>query len=230
MIDQKPAWKWIKRTFPDENGERFVLTHTRGTGSKGVGHGLNFWHVTPDHTYLFTFFPNETYHKKMNWTEDLFRELEANLRSPAPSVKVVRFAVDDMIIFSEKPYGGQAPKAPEAPEAPEVWQKRTRKEKLTAAQKYLRRLDIERAKNAEPAPFVLYAVFKAGGKEFAWNLTPDNPKRQGIEPGDEVLVWANDRFCKAIATRIEPADGSVIPTARVKRKLLPKENPPEEAE
>ena len=221
MVMSQNVWKWVKCTAPKDDGERYLLTHTSRNSSSNV-HGLNLWHITPQYTFFFTFYPNDKYHKKMKWTEDLFRELEANLRSPTPSVKVVRFAVNGMDVFSDNQHGP----VPEVPDVPAHLTSTSAKynpdEKRAKLQdkKLRRRLMTERAINAEPAPFVVYARFTPDGKEYAWNLTPDKPKRMGIEPGDKVLVWSAGRFCEAFVTRIEPADGSVKPTQRVKKKIV----------
>ena len=224
-MGSKSKWvpKWIRRTFPNGDGERFAVAPTRNRKKNGTV--INFWHVTPSHTYLYTFMANKTYHKRRVWTEELYRELEADLRSPQPSVKVLRFAVDEKVIFSEDGHE-QAPKAPEAPKRPDGWEmhlQREERKKEHDQERKKKRAEIEAEKSQEPAPYILYGTHSKDGKEYAWRLTPDKPKRQGIVPGDRVLVWTKKGFTQAWVTRIEEAGDQEQPAARVKKKLAPGE-------
>ena len=226
--------KWSYRSYPNEKGERFAarqVWHKKET-SENV---INFWHMTPAHTFLYTFKPTEKYNGSSEWSEKLCQDLLAELRSPKPSMTVVRYAMDGQQVFSDMA-GKVMPKPPEAPKpvpqpdpmAKELREQR-RKEHEERVQKAKdkksnskKRRQIEAAKTKEPAPFILFGTHDTGGsKEYAWQLTPDKPKRQGIVPGDRVLVWTKYGFDTVTVTRIEPAEGKKQPAARVKKKLFP---------
>lgn len=187
-----------------ETGELYVVART--WTKKGPGRTLNLWHVMGKDTVLYTFSQNEKYNHKTNWTEELCRKLEADLRSQKPSLNVLRFAVNGKCIFAADPsYESNVPNVP---------YEKTRAEH-------------EAEKNAVPAPYILYGKHDGLDVEFYWNLTPDKPKRQGIEPGDRVLVWTKKGFAAVTVTRIEKRDGrkksQPVPTARVKKKMSPEE-------
>lgn len=226
--------QWNYRSFPNEAGERFAARQTWHTkaNSENV---INFWHITPSHTFLYTFKPNKLYNRKVVWSEDLCQQLLKELRSPKPSVFVVRYAMDGQQVFSDME-GKFIPKTPKAPtpqpqpdpKAKELREQRRKEheERLKEAQGRKavssKRRKIEDAKTQDKAPFILYGKHNAGGsKEYAWQLTPDKPKRQGIVPGDRVLVWTKYGFKQITVTRIEPAEGKEQPKARVKKKLFP---------
>lgn len=224
-------WSYIKRVEPEEEGgERFVLARSATSRSGWV----NYWHITKDgHEYLFSFFPNQRFNKHRPWSKELFLELEEDLRSANPSVKVLRFAVDGNVIFVENGFGMTLPTIPESPKKNSQGQiipasveekkalrrlldKKKRQEKFAA-------IEEEMAKAKEKAPYWLYGKFSEDGKEFVWKLTPDEPERQGIQPGDWVLVWSKDTFAKVKCTRIEKVDRRrrqpEHPKYRVKKKL-----------
>lgn len=213
---------WYYRTYPSETGERFAALqkwHTRAN-SENI---INFWHITPEHTYLFTIKPNKRFNRRSKWSEELCRELLGELRSPKPDVFVVRYVVDDTVLFSDL-QGQCFPKPPKAPQAPPASKKEERKKQHEQEQKKLKnRSEIEEEKCQEPAPYILYGTHAKDGKEYAWRLTPDKPKRQGIVPGDRVLVWTKKGFAQAWVTRIEEAGDQEQPAARVKKKLAPGE-------
>lgn len=225
--------QWYYRTYPTETGERFAALQTWHTKANSENI-INFWHITPEHTYLFTIKPNKRFNRKAKWSEDLCRELLGELRSPKPDVFVVRYVVDDTVLFSDL-QGKCFPKPPKAPQIPpelkEDLTKEERKQRREAAAlaaqerkaKKLNRPQIEEAKCQEPAPYILYGTHQKNGKEYSWRLTPDKPKRQGIVPGDRVLVWTNKGFTQVWVTRIEEAGDREQPTARVKKKLAPGE-------
>lgn len=50
-------------------------------------------------------------------------------------------------------------------------------------------------------------------------MTPDKPKRQGIAPGDTVVVWTKNGYKTVVVTRIEAAEDGPQPAARVKKKI-----------
>ncbi len=214
--------QWYYRTYPTETGERFAALqkwHTKAN-SENI---INFWHITPEHTYLFTIKPNKRFNRKVKWSEELCRELLGELRSPKPDVFVVRYVVDDTVVFSDI-NGKSFPKPLKAPQAPPVSQKAERKQMPKQEQKKLKkRTAIEKVKGQEPAPYILYGTHSKEGKEYAWKLTPDKPKRQGIVPGDRVLVWTKNGFTQVWVTRIEEAGDQEQPAARVKKKLAPGE-------
>lgn len=89
--------------------------------------------------------------------------------------------------------------------------------------KFAARPAIEAIKSKESAPFVLYGTFPNNKKEYAWKLNPDKPKRQGLQPDDIAVVWANGSCRRVKVTRIEPADGLPEPTARVLKKVHSKQ-------
>lgn len=207
---------WIRRTYPNENGERFVVKQTKGQ-SEANPQTINFWHVKPGHTSLFTFVASEKYCKKTDWNEDMFRELLADLKSPKPSVAVVRVIVDGFQLFNDL-RGQTLPGTPPEPKPPEKKPKKPKKP-FRQIHSFEDRVAAEAEINQEPAPFILYGCHIGRDKEYAWRLTPDKPKRKGIKPGDIVLAWTSHGWVYVEVTRIEPAEGKEQPTARVKRKL-----------
>ena len=182
------------------------------------GKKLNFWHDDGKHVTLYTFRRCEKYNQHMYWNERICRELLEELRKPVPALDVVRFAVDGVLYLAD----------PEAtPEVPAMPPKT--KEQLMQINEWNNayiRVNKEDAKCAKPAPYILYGVFPWNEKEYAWRLTPDKPKRQGIKPGDWVLVWTRAGFRTVRVTRIEEAGDKPQPECRVKRKIEPQENKP----
>lgn len=204
---------WMYRTFMNEEGERWAF---REIPNKSKFRHMNFWHIVDGNCLLFTFKQNKIYNRKTIWTEDMIRKLENDLKSPNPSVKVLRCAYNNQILFVSDDYAltGPLPNVPREPKRPDEGEKHIEKQKKRPT-----RLEIEEIKNNEPAPYILYGKHDNVDEEFAWNLTPDKPKRQGISIGDRVLVWTKRGFSEVTVTRIEEADGTVKPTARVKKKL-----------
>lgn len=195
----------------------YVTTHKKATEWFAVkptanGKKLNFWYDDGKHVTLYTFRQCDRYSRHMCWNERICREVLAELRKPAPALDVVRFAVDGVLYLPDPE------STPDVPAMPP----RT-KEQLMKIQEWNSdyiRVNIEDYKCSTPAPFILYGIFPGRSpKEYAWRLTPDKPKRQGIEPGDTVLVWTRCGFRKAQVTRIEEAGDLPQPACRVKRKL-----------
>ena len=92
--------KWQYRSPPTDEGEQFVLSHTTTNHRTNCWHSFNFWHIKNGHKLLFTFRPNKTYNSRTKWTEKMCRALKDDLTSQTPSVKVIRFAIDDTLIFA----------------------------------------------------------------------------------------------------------------------------------
>ena len=179
------------------------------------GKTVNFWHNDGKNTYLYTFLPTDRYSHRVVWCDRICRELLEDLRQPKPSVQVVRFAVNGMVIFSDI----EAPEVPAMPtedEAPQITRANWDSSALRA--------EMEYRKGSEPAPYILYGKFSTRAKkEFSWKLTPDKACRQGIWPGYTVVVWTRYGFGHVIVTRIEEAGDQPEPQFRVKRKLTGKE-------
>ena len=211
---------WMYRTFKNENGERWAL---REIPNNAKFRHMNFWHIVDDTCLLFTFKQNKLYNRKTIWTEDMIRKLEDDLKSPNPSVKILRCAYNNQVLFVSDDYAitGPLPNTPREPKKPDGLERHLEEKKrhFEKQERRLTRLAIEEIKGNEPAPYILYGKHDNVDKEFAWNLTPDKPKRQGISIGDRVLVWTKRGFREVTVTRIEEADGTVKPTARVKKKL-----------
>lgn len=201
--------EWKYRSYPDENGVRFAAR--QHWNDQDPGSGINFWHITPEHTYLFTFKPDERFNRFAEWNEALCELLLKELRLPKPSLQLVRYAVDGKAVF----YNSNLRSLPKTPPAP----KKPQHKKRHAGKLRKFRATIEAEKAKVPAPYILYGKHEGQGKEYAWQLTPDKPKRQGIQPGDLVLVWTSYGFKTALTTRIEPSEGKPQPKARVKCKL-----------
>lgn len=201
-------WKY-RRKF--EDGEKFVLREVN-SDKKNRTRAINFWHEKGDNVLFFTFFPNDVWNKACLWDREMMEKLEADLKSPNPTVKVKRFAYNENLIFKEDGYAEQIPKIPPVPSEQDDQGKCVRKEKG-------KRLQIEKEKTKEPAPYIVYAKHDECEKEFAWRLYPDKPKRQGIVPGDRVVVWTQRGFKDATVMRIEEAGDKEQPNARVKKKL-----------
>jgi len=251
MDSKRYHWKWIKRTEPTEDGEFFVITQTYNRRKRFPI--MNFWHVQKEHTSIYTFHPNAVFHRKLTWDEEMFRRLEADLRSPTPSVVVTRFVFDGNVVFNDGEPHVILPKMPrpkkhdygwdihlqkEARKADNIAEMKRRQEEKAARRAAAaikeemikerkaakrKRLEIEAEKCEVPAPYILFGKHDGLDKEYAWRLTPDKPKREGIVPGDRVLVWTRKGFKQVTVTRIEPADDKEQPTARVKKKLPPEE-------
>lgn len=203
--------EWKYRSYPDERGVRFAAKQHWNEHDPGVG--INFWHITPKHTYLFTFRPDDRFNRYAAWDESFCEQLLNELRLPKPSLQLVRYAVDDKVVF----YNCNLWRIPQTPPAPKLPQyQKQNKEKTRAS-----RARIEAEKSKIPAPFILYGKHDGRGKEYAWQLTPDKPKRQDIQPGDRVLVWTSYGFRSVIVTRVELSDGQLQPKYRVKKKLAP---------
>lgn len=205
MAKRKTMYRSAKQS---ENGEWFALKQT----TKGAA--INFWHITPEHTYLYTFKRNDEYNEKMAWTDDVCRELVREMRKSKPSVDVIRFAVDGVYYLNVD--GAASDGVPKVPCKPDG----ANEDQEKAAQ-WKHRLEIEKKKCSVPAPYILYGKHDGMDKEYAWRLTPDKPKRKGIRPGDRVVVWTRKGFREATVTRIEEARDKVQPAARVKKKLSP---------
>ena len=171
---------------------------------------INFWHITKGSTILYSFLPNEKYNRKTLCTKEICENLEKDLRSVNPSVRVLRFAVNGELIFSNGDHRGWS-----IPKVPDPFVIINEEERRISP----KRLEIEKEKTREPAPYILYGKHNKKGKEYAWRLIPDKPKRQGILPGDKVIVWTRYGFTRITVTRIEKAEEQEQPTARVKKKL-----------
>lgn len=211
---------WRYCTFENEKGERWAF---REIPNKSKFHPINFWYIVDDTCLLFTFKQNKIYNRKTTWTEDMIRKLENDLKSPNPSVKVLRCAYNNQVLFIADDYAmtGPLPNPPREPKRPDGWERHLEKQKrcIEKQERRLTRLEIEEIKSKDAAPYILYGKHDNVDEEFVWNLTPDKPKRQGISIGDRVLVWTKRGFQEVTVTRIEEADGTVKPTARVKKKL-----------
>lgn len=203
--------EWKYRSYPDENGVRFAARQHWNDWDPGSG--INFWHITPEHTYFFTFKPDERFNRHAEWNEAFCERLLTELRLPKPSLQLVRYAVDEKAVF----YNSNLWRIPKTPPAPQTAQQQKQNNRKTRAF----RAAIEEEKGNAPAPYILYGKHEGLGKEYAWRLTPDKPKRQGIQPGDLVLVWTSYGFRSVIVTRVEPSDGQPQPKYRVKKKLAP---------
>lgn len=191
---------WAYRSKEEKPGDYFVLCMTKNKTA------INLWHFTPENEYLYSFIPTEKYNRSIRWCWEKCKKLEENMRSPKPKVTVVRFAVNGVTYFSESGFGSTGcPEAPTYSIRPPEWAKTLPPEEFS-----------------EPAPFILYGVHDDSlEKEFSWRLTTDVPERQGIVPGDRVLVVAKNRYIPVTVTRIEPSEGKEQPRCRVERKLNP---------
>jgi len=218
--------KWVYLSNLNETEEYFALAQTWNKQKPGTS--INFWHITPAHEWLFTFRPTSKYNKDTMWSDRICRELEEDMKSQNPSVEVIRFAVDGMYIFKEEDHQSDAvPKPPAASKSFEKESTNKTPEQKKEETKRRRRIFIEDKMGKVPAPFILYGKHENSEKEYSWKLTPDKPKRQGIVPGDTVMVWTRNGFTKATVTRIESLEADQPqPAARVKKKLAPGEQVP----
>lgn len=203
-------WAYIRRFELEECAERFVLARNKNCRRGWV----YYWHFTEDgHEYVFGFYPNEKYNKRSKWSKELFLELEEDLRSAKPSVKVVIFAVNGNVFFSENGTGATLPAAPdrlkknsEGQLVPQSIEEQKAIKRKLEHRKRMEAIAAMEEMNKEKPPYWLYGKFTEDGKEFTWKLNPDVPERQGIQPGDWVLVWSRDKYVKAKCTRIEKVD------------------------
>lgn len=205
MQNEKKKQRLIYWSPRAPKGEWFAVRSTLS------GKALNFWHVTPEHTYLYTFKKNDVFNKTLVWTEDVCRNLLADLHTPNPGVEVIRYAVDENCIMTK--YVGDD-EVPILPKRPSDWvihqEKMLRREQRAATEKEI----CEKG-----SPFILYGRHGNAKKEYAWQLNPDKPKRQGIQPGDRVLVWTKCGWQQVTVTRIEEAGDQPQPASRVKKKI-----------
>lgn len=192
---------WAYRSKEGKPGDYYILSMTKNETA------MNLWHFTPEHEYLYSFIPNEKYHRGRRWCWEKCRKLEENMRSQKPKVTVVRFMADGVAFFHLKGFGNkECPEPPTHRALPPEWDDKSM---------WMRYPSV-------PAPFILYGVHDtAPEKEYAWGLTPDIPERQGIVPGDRVLVFSRNRYVPITVTRIEPAEGDEQPRCSVARKLPP---------
>lgn len=188
--------------------ERFAIKPTAS------GKNINFWHDDGQRIFLYTFVESDMYSRQVVWSDKICRELLEDLRKPTPSVKVIRFAIDNLLVFSDVDTQ-EVPAMPQKTEAQQMYQEKWDRTAFRA--------EVEERKCEEPAPYILYGTFSKRSKEYSWRLTPDKPCRQGIQPGHRVLVWTRYGFCRITVTRIEEAGDQPQPECRVKRKLTLKE-------
>lgn len=208
MQNEKKKQRLIYWSPRAPKGEWFAVRSTLS------GKALNFWHVTPEHTYLYTFKKNDVFNKAMVWTEEICTNLLADLHTAKPSVTVIQFAVDGNCIMTQ--YKG-ADEFPKIPKRPSDWE--VRREKMLRREQ---RAAAEQEICEKGSPFILYGKHDKYGKterEYAWQLNPDKPKRQGIQPGDRVLVWTKRGWQQVTVTRIEKAGDRPQPVSRVKKKI-----------
>lgn len=203
----KNTAKMRYRSATNEKGERFAVSST-------LNENVNFWHIAPGISRLYTFravvakYDSGTY-----WSEKLCRELLADLMSPKPSVHVMRFVVNGMVIFEES--GSERAKTQPLPKEPPPL---TEEEAEWARAREERMLEEEKMFNG-PAPFILYGKHPHSWKEYAWKLFPDKPMRQDIKPGEKVMVKTENGKVRVIVTRIEEAGDKEQPTKWVIHKI-----------
>lgn len=210
--------KWRYRTYRNEQGERWAFIEENY--SEFI-RPINIWCISPKENLLYTFEPNEVYNKDSKWNETFIKQFMAELKSPVPSVKVLRYVYNGRIIFAEDGYTKKIPAAPKAPKRPGGWEKHLEKVEKEQIRKK------EQKEGCVPAPYILFGrhdkdekfEYANGDKEYYWNLTPDIEERQGIQVGDRVVVWTVGGFSEVTVTRIEESTGDILPTARVIKKL-----------
>ena len=174
---------------------------------------LNFWVFTLEHNFLYTIVCNEEYNQKTEWTDEVCQKLLNELRSEKPNISVVRYCVDDKVVISANNNNEYLLPTNPLKRYPDLPVKIYKREKIK------RRYEIEDALQKIDAPYILFGKHSTLDKEYAWKLTPDKPKRQGIVPGDKVVVWTKNGFRTVTVTRIEDATGKEQPLCRVKKKI-----------
>lgn len=81
------------RSLYMKNGEEFAVKFTDAGN-------INLWHITEEHTKLYTFEPLEgRFDRYSCWCEKMCKELLKDLSSDKPSVTVLRYAIDGCNIF-----------------------------------------------------------------------------------------------------------------------------------
>lgn len=189
-------WRWTCRfNLPD--GSFYALERCVGQSA------IRFWHrAGRTWTCFYEFLPDGIYHVSPDWTAQRCAALEAELRRSGSSLSVLRFAVDGQFLVPPEARGTPVPPPP-------------LRSSLTKKQ----RQALEVTLGSKPTPVVLFGKFDGVDKEYAWWLRPNAPLCRGICPGDRVQVWAKNACRIVTVTRLMPFDGSVIPTARVRKKL-----------
>lgn len=154
---------------------------------------LNFWHTTPEYTYMYSFRQNDQCNCENIRSPQGCKKLLEDLQSPQPSVCVLRFAAEGKVLMG-KELGECLPDKPKGPAKP-----RSKKNRRTRA------------------PYILYG--RAHGREYVCRLIPDKPIRQDIQPGDVVWISARKFGLKIKVTRIEPAGPGRQPRYLVNKKV-----------
>lgn len=214
------------RSATNEKGERFAVSTT-------LNGNMNFWHIVPGASRLYTFKAVQgKYDSGTYWSERLCKELLADLMSRQPSVQVMRFVVNGMVVFEES--GSERAKTQPLPKEPEPL---TEEEAAWARSREEHLIEEEKMFNG-PAPYILYGKHPHSWKEYAWKLFPDTRMRQDIKPGDWVVVMTENGKSKVVTTRIEEAGDKEQPvkwvihkiTYRQKKRKKKEENTEEQTE
>lgn len=201
--------KRFYKTNESTDGYWFMITRT----SREDYCTLNLWVFVNKHFFLYTFEADQKYNRETNWSDGRCHKLLEDLNSGNSNVKCLRKIKDDEIVFANDNF-----KEKNIPQNPfkkqQGWEKHIEK-----VDEYYKRLKIEEKFKETEAPYILFGKHKGTEHEYTWKLFPDKPKRQGIVPGDEVLVWTRKGFKPVTVTRIEPAEGKEQPMCRVKKKI-----------
>lgn len=185
---------------------------------------FRFWYNDGQNTLQWVLPPGE--YLNGFWTEQRCRDLLEQIMHKDSPIQVMRFAVDGMVFFADDSIAKTA--IGEMPVwSPEVEATLTEQKKKELAD--ARELELNLVEDAKPAPLILYGTHGRNPDAktvYAWKLNPDVPERQGIMPGDKVIVSTKRGPQIVFCLRIEEADPNApAPERRVIRK---RNSPPRE--
>ena len=200
---------WIRRTPVLQGGERYAIATTRGTRRIS----LNYWHLKDGHVNLFTFIPNKKYNKHKNWTEELYKELEEDLSSVKPSVKILKKAIDQNIVYvADGSHDINIPKIPLEPQLPKGWDKHLERQQKKELHEKKKRLEEERSEGN----YVVYGRYLNEKDERRWRLSR---KTKSVMPGDLIMVDTGKGAAVATVTRVEREDHLRVPKYSAMRHI-----------
>lgn len=216
----------MKRVYSSKWGGKECFLIYADKGKDPMKRNVALWHLLreneiktkPSRSYMYTFRPTEQWNAGIEWDEEKCRELLADLSQPTPSVKVIQFSVDGTYIFSD--IQADMKQKQKIPNEPVMQRKKKTPPDLASKREEI--AEKEKIKGSVPPQFICYGKYGMHKKkEYCWGLIPDKPKRQGIKPGDKILVWSafSKAYTYVICTRIEPAESSTAhPKCRVVMK------------
>lgn len=198
------------RSVPNEKGEWFAVAITNNEN-------VNFWYIAPGYTRLYTFYGvRGKYDNRTFWHEELCREVLKDLMSRKPSVRVMRFVVNGMVVFDES--DSENAKNCRLPRDPVPLTEEEAVGVKAREQAYLEDMKMFEG----PAPYIVYGKHRRSSKEYAWKLFPNRASRRYIKPGDLALVMTEHGQVRMKVTRVEEAGDKEQPAQYLISKVKPR--------